>query len=155
MKLICASLYTSHPRRPELPSSGCCKPNGCECEHGLRLALMADQVCLMSHCCDYQHGALAQLEAPQVNHRGAASLRAAGGPQAMLMGFHLLLGHCTFWQVSARDAHGVEKGASVGACQSAVACHTLYFRPNSPWVKICLLHISTSLFFCLFFCISV
>lgn len=29
----------------------------------------ADQVCLMSRSCDYQHGALAQLEAPQVNQR--------------------------------------------------------------------------------------
>lgn len=69
-----------------------CKTNGRECEHGLRLALMAIQVCLMRHCCDYQHGALAQLEDPQVNHRGEASICTAGGPQTTLMGFHLLLG---------------------------------------------------------------
>lgn len=69
----------------------CCKTNDHECEHGLRLALMAIQVCLMSHCCDYRHGALAQHEAPQVNQRGEASICTAGGPQTALMGFHLLL----------------------------------------------------------------
>lgn len=72
---------------------GGCKTNGRECEHDLHLALMAIQVCLMSHRCDYQHAALAQLETPQVNRRGEASFCTAGGPQTMLMGFHLLLGH--------------------------------------------------------------
>ena len=73
---------------------------------------MAIQVCLMSHCCDYQHGALAQLEAPQVNHRGEASICTAGGPQTTLMGFHLLLGHWTFWKAPAHDALGLSEGAS-------------------------------------------
>lgn len=72
---------------------GCCKTNGRECEHGLSLAPMANQVCSMSHCCDYRHGALAQLEAPQVNQRGELNICSAGGPQTMLMGLHLLLGH--------------------------------------------------------------
>lgn len=76
---------------------------------------MAVQVCLMSHCCDYQHGALAQLEAPQVNQGGEASICSAGGPQTTLMGFHLLLGHWTFWKAPAQDAPGLLVGADIGA----------------------------------------
>ncbi len=114
--MLASWLHRTHtrPRGAELSSFGCCKTNGRECEHGLRLALMAIQVCLMSHCCDYQHGALAQLEAPQVNHRGEASICTAGGPQTTLMGFHLLLGHWTFWKAPAHDALGLFKGANIG-----------------------------------------
>lgn len=79
--------------RLELSGCGDYKTNGRECEHDLRLALMAVQVWLMSHHCDYQHAALAQHEVPQVNRTGEASIWTAGGPQPMLMGFHLLLGH--------------------------------------------------------------
>lgn len=61
---------------------------------------MAIQVCLMSHCCDYQHGALAQLEVLQVKHGGGASVCTAGGPQTVLMCFHLLSGYWTFWRAS-------------------------------------------------------
>lgn len=96
-----------------------CKTNGRECEHGLRLALTAIQVCLMSHCCDYQHGALAQLEAPQVNHRGETSVCTAGGPQTTLMGFHLLLVHWTLWKATAHDAFSLVEGAN-----------------TSPWLKL-------------------
>lgn len=84
-------LQTHHPGA-KASSCGCCKTNGRECEHGLCLALMANQVCLMSHCCDYQHDALVRLEAPQVKQRGEANICTAGGPQTTLMGFHLLLG---------------------------------------------------------------
>lgn len=63
------------------------------CEGGLLWALPAVRVCSMSRCCDYQHGALAQLEAPQVCQRGEADVCTAGGPRAALMGRHLLLGH--------------------------------------------------------------
>lgn len=83
----------THAHITVLSLCGCCKTNSRECEHGLCLATMAIQVCLMSHCCDYQHAALAQLEAPQVNHRGEANICSAGGPQTMLMGLHLPLGH--------------------------------------------------------------
>jgi len=101
----------THPRGVELSSYGCCKTNDRECEHGLCLALVAVQVCLMSHCCDYQHGALAQLEAPQVNHRGEAAICSAGGPRTTWMGFHLLPGHWTFWKAFAHDALGLLEGA--------------------------------------------
>lgn len=87
-------LLPTHAHHPgaKASSCGCCKANGRECEHGLCLALMANQVCLMSHCCDYQHSALVRLEAPQVKQRGEANICTAGGPQTTLMGFHLLLG---------------------------------------------------------------
>lgn len=81
----------------------CCKTTGRECEHGLRLAPMTIQVGLMSHCCDYQLAALAQLEAPQVNQRGAGSTHSPCGPQTTLMGFCLLLSHWTFWKIPAFD----------------------------------------------------
>lgn len=139
----------TRPLGAELSSCGCCKTNGRECEHGLCLALMASQVCLMSRCCDYQHGALAQLESPQVNHRGEASICTAGGPRTTLMGFHLLLGRWTFWKAPDHDAHGLLEGANTGAwlklgtlgtqvlCLSwHVVHHVFHLEPEFPTVYV-------------------
>lgn len=88
---------------------------------------MTIQVCLMSHFCDYQHGALAQLEAPQVNHIGEVNSCTAGGPQTMLMGFHLLLGPRTFWKAPNCDSLGLLKGTNTGAnALHDLKCHSSF-----------------------------
>lgn len=161
----------AHHLGAEASSCGCCKTNGRECEHGLCLALMANQVCLMSHCCDYQHGALAQLEAPQVNQRGEANICTAGGPQTTLMGFHLLLGHWTFrkalcpwYSWSVRESQRWSR-VKLGTLGTQVLClswhvihHVFHFEPEFPiqyvhswsvWIYVCLsffLHMGTGVY---------
>lgn len=134
-------LLQTHAHHPgaKASSCGCCKTNGRECEHGLCLALMANQVCLMSHCCDYQHGALVRLEAPQVKQRGEANICTAGGPQTTLMGFHLLLGQPEPSMPMMFLLERASAGVTSGTLDTQLAClswhvvhHVFHFEPEFP-----------------------